>query len=69
MEIVFILCMYKVINVYTLQFIHIYIYYNIQDGYTSLHFAAKNGHLEVVKLLIEKGANLQDKDSVSNIEK
>jgi hypothetical protein len=27
--------------------------------------AAKNGKLEVVKLLIEKGANVQDKNNVS----
>src|SRR6056297_1774117 len=29
------------------------------DGFTALHYAAKEGHLEVVKLLVEKGADLE----------
>ncbi|HPF16804.1 MAG TPA: ankyrin repeat domain-containing protein [Thermotogota bacterium] len=28
------------------------------DGFTALHYAAKNGHLEVVKMLVERGADL-----------
>jgi ankyrin repeat protein len=29
-----------------------------EDGYTSLYLASQNGHLEVVKFLVEKGANI-----------
>jgi ankyrin repeat protein len=29
-----------------------------KDGYTSLYLASQNGHLEVVKFLVEKGANI-----------
>lgn len=28
------------------------------SGYTSLHYAARNGHLEVCKFLLEKGADI-----------
>lgn len=30
----------------------------VQDGYTALHLAAQEGHIEVVKLLVEKGADI-----------
>jgi ankyrin repeat protein len=29
-----------------------------KDGYTSVYLASQNGHLEVVKFLVEKGANI-----------
>jgi ankyrin repeat protein len=29
-----------------------------QDGYTAMHAAAENGHLEVLRFLIENGAEL-----------
>jgi ankyrin repeat protein len=29
-----------------------------KNGYTSLHLASQNSHLEVVKFLVEKGANI-----------
>ena len=37
--------------------------YNIQDGFTALRVASAFGRLDVVRLLIEKGApvNYQDK--------
>ena len=34
---------------------------------TALHNAAGNGHLEVARLLIERGAKLEAVDNVSNI--
>ncbi len=33
--------------------------YQDSDGFTALHYAAKNGHLEVVKMLVERGADLE----------
>ena len=38
-----------------------------QHGYTPLHLAAKYGNLEIVKLLIENGANVQDKNKVRDM--
>ncbi|KAJ8966238.1 hypothetical protein NQ314_003653 [Rhamnusium bicolor] len=35
-------------------------------GYTALHYAARNGHLDVCKFLIEKGADI---DSVTRVGK
>ena len=36
-----------------------------QDGGTALHKASWNGHLEVVKLLVQSHANVNVKDKVS----
>ena len=38
---------------------------NLQDqaGWTALHWASYGGHLEVVKYLLEKGANVNFKDA------
>ena len=33
-------------------------------GKTPLHFAVENGHIECVQYLLDKGANLDDQDSV-----
>ena len=34
---------------------------------TRLHFAVKNGHIEIVKLLIEKGAEINLKDKKGRV--
>ncbi len=41
-----------------------------EDGYTALHWASQNGHIEVVKLLIASGSNssLVDKDGFFALE-
>ena len=39
--------------------VSIYIYRAPQDGATSLMLAAQGGHIEVVRLLLEKGANFK----------
>ena len=54
------------INIYIISFIFFIVYFlicNISLDGTSLMFAAKNGHLEVVKLLLENNADVQAKDN------
>ena len=34
-----------------------------QFGYTALHAAALNGHLDTVKLLLEKGSDINSRDN------
>ena len=36
------------------------------DGYTALHLAAKNGHVEILKLLLERDAFVNNMDGTSN---
>ena len=38
-----------------------------QDGGTALHSAAEPGHIETVKLLLDRGANVDTATEVSNI--
>ena len=38
-----------------------------QNGRTALYFAAKEGHTEIVKLLLDRGVNADTADEVSNI--
>ena len=38
-----------------------------QDGTTPLLWAARNGHLPMVEYLVEKGANMEAKDNVSDV--
>ncbi|WP_180092604.1 MULTISPECIES: ankyrin repeat domain-containing protein [unclassified Acinetobacter] len=39
-----------------------------EEGYSALHAAAENGYLDVVKLLVEKGANVQHKTQYTALE-
>ena len=36
----------------------------LQDGFSPLHMAAQEGHLDVCRLLIEQGANINSQDKV-----
>ena len=36
----------------------------LQDGWTALHFAARNNHPEIIKILITNGANITVVDKV-----
>lgn len=51
-----ILCENSALNCYNLD---------IGQGHTALHLASANGHLEVVKILIASGANVNVKNDVS----
>ena len=44
---------------------------SLQDGQSSLMWASKNGHVEVVEMLLSKGAqvDLQDKVSMGGMER
>ena len=37
----------------------------LQDGLSPLHMASQEGHLDVMKTLIEAGANIHQADKVS----
>ena len=37
---------------------------DVQDGWTALYIAAWNGHIDIVKHLIENGANINATDIV-----
>ena len=39
-----------------------------EEGYSALHAAAENGYLDVVKLLVEKGANVRHKTQYTALE-
>ena len=53
----FSLCIYNSTLNYT-----IYDDINLYLGWTSLHRAAQNGHTEIVKMLLDDGANVSTKD-------
>ena len=38
-----------------------------QDGSRALHYAANSGHTEVARLLLDRGADVNSKDEVSNV--
>ena len=55
-------------NIYIISFIYFivdFLFCNISLGWTSLMFAAQNGHLEVVKKLLEQNADVNAKNSGS----
>ena len=38
-----------------------------QDGFTALHHAADDGHTEVARLLLDRGADVNSKNKVSDM--
>ena len=38
-----------------------------QDGYTALHNAAMSGNIDVARLLLDRGADVNIKDNVSGM--
>ena len=36
-----------------------------QGGWTALHYAARGGHIEVARLLLDRGADVNSKNEVS----
>ena len=39
----------------------------LQDGWNSLHSASFNGHLDIVRVLIEAGANISQANKVGTV--
>ena len=56
-------CMLNIYEYVTYLFLSIH----IKDERTALHLASENGHVEVVKCLLETGANIHDEDDVRYI--
>ena len=51
-----------------MRFLHLIMsFISYQDGRTALHIAAKNGNIEVARLLLDKGADVNSRDNVSDI--
>ena len=40
-------------------------YHVSQDGWTALHYASREGHMEIARLLVNRGADINMKDKVS----
>ena len=38
-----------------------------QIGFTALHYAAAGGHTDVARLLLDKGADVNSRDNVSDM--
>ena len=41
-----------------INFVHYTTIVNLQEGYTALHFAAMEGYVEILDLLLKKGSNV-----------
>ena len=43
------------------------LYYSSQDQRTALHYASKGGHHDTVRVLLERGVDLNTHDKVSGV--
>ena len=51
-----------------MRFLHLIMsFISYQDGRTALHNAAMYGHIDVARLLLDRGANVNIKDNVSGM--
>ena len=39
----------------------------MQEGWTAIMYAALNGHVDMVELLVKKAGNIAEKDDVSGL--
>ena len=46
---------------------NVYMYFSLKSGVTALQIASSGGHVEYVKLLLDKGANIDLQDKVSAV--
>ena len=65
-------CMYVCVHIFIIPecllralFSASYFSVEYQDGSTPLHIASDSGHIDVARLLLEKGANIEAKETVS----
>ena len=64
--------MFNVLNIYqfvgtVIKYIKLYYLYDItQDNKTPLQYAIESGHSDVVQILLDKGANIEAVDEVTN---
>lgn len=61
--------MLVLVNVFTLFWVLKYIiwHFNFKEGNTALHLAAKNGHSQVVEILLEQWEEINDFNQVSRL--
>ena len=65
--------MYALSTIFALEHRHVthslyqYLQIHRQDGYRALYIASQNGQIEVVKLLLDRGADIGAKTNVSHI--
>ena len=51
-----------------MRFLHLIMsFISYQDGRTALHIAAIKGHIEVMRLLLDKGADVKIRHNVSDM--